>query len=100
MGVIVAVGHTVGMVYEPFQNPGQAVIHDDFTAGEGEAHHDKLIGAVVTFNAFVGQSLEDDYDGDWLEIMAMDILGHNRDAKWPKEIEVPEEPVEWKERYN
>jgi co-chaperonin GroES (HSP10) len=33
MGVIVAVGHTVGMVYEPFQNPGQAVIHDDFPRG-------------------------------------------------------------------
>ena len=70
-GVVVKVGHTVGEVDDSFQTPGNVEVHPDFQGP------DMMIGVVVTFGEFTGQSLEEGYEGDWVLLMAMDILGHN-----------------------
>ena len=80
-GTIVKVGHTVGSVLEPFQTPGQVVVHDDLTDGMGGFSHDDLIGLVITFGMFTGHGLDvDSYeDTEWILLAAADILGHNNE---------------------
>ena len=76
-GTIVKLGHTVGLIYEDFQLPGQASVPEVLGNGEGGFTPEDLVGVVVTFNEFVGQNLTEGYEGDWVLLMAMDILGHN-----------------------